>query len=146
MREGKLRKFLAVILGVVVGNVIFFLVSIVSDRIYPTPPELLNPQTPESTALRVTTAEVNGLLLVLLGSALGAFFGGIIGAAIAKGKIVAVTSAIGGLLSPWAFYSFYVFYPARLWFPIGMLIAFLVSSYLGGLVVMQSQKEKTACK
>ena len=113
MREGKLRKSLAVILGVVVGNVIFFLVSIVSDRIYPTPPELLNPQTPEATALRVTTAEVNGLLLVLLGSALGAFFGGIIGAAIAKGKIVAVTSAIGGLLSPWAFYSFYVFLSSK---------------------------------
>ena len=146
MRESKLRRIFAVILGVIVGNVVFFLVGIVADRIYPTPPELMDPQTPEATALRVATAQANGLLLVLLGSALGGFLGGIIGANVAKEKVVSVTSTIGGLLSPWAFYSFYVFYPARLWFPIGMLIAFLVSSYLGGLVIMQSQKKKTTCK
>ena len=136
-----MRKLLAVVLGVIVGNVVFFLVSIVANRIYPTPPELMDPQTPEATALRVAAAEANGLLLVLLGSALGGLFGGIIGAKVAKERIVSVTSAIGGLLSLWAFYSFYVFYPARLWFPIGMLISFLLFSYLGGLVVMQSQKE-----
>ena len=141
--ESKLRKLLAVILGVIVGNVVFFLVSIVADRIYPTPPELLDPQTPEATELRVATAEAKGLLLVLLGSALGGFLGSVIGAAVAKGKTFPVTSAIGGLLSLWAFYSIYVFYPARLWFPIGMLISFLLFSYLGGLVMMQSKKEGT---
>ena len=135
-----MRKLLAVVLGVIVGNVVFFLVSIVANRIYPTPPELMDPQTPEATALRVAAAEANGLLLVLLGSALGGFVGSIIGAKVAKERIVSVTSAIGVLLSLWAFYSFYVFYPARLWFPIGMLISFLLFSYLGGLVIMQSQK------
>ena len=143
MRKSTLRKILAVILGVIVGNVVFFLVGIVADRIYPTPPELLDPQTPEATALRVASAEATGLLLVLLGSALGGFFGGIIGAAVARERIVSVTSAIGGLLSLWALYSFYIFFPARLWFPAGMLISFLLFSYLGGLVLMQSKKERT---
>ncbi len=141
MRVSTLRKILAVILGIIVANGVFFLVGIVADRIHPTAPELLDPQTPEATALRVATAEANGLLLVLLGSALGGFFGGIIGAAVAKERIVSVTSATGGLLSLWAFYSLYIFYPARLWFPIGMLISFPLFSYLGGLVIMQSQKK-----
>ena len=143
MRKSTLRKILAVILGVIVGNVVFFLVGIVANRIYPTPPELLDPQTPEATALRVASAEATGLLLVLLGSALGGFFGGIIGAAVARERIVSVTSAIGGLLSLWALYSFYIFFPARLWFPAGMLISFLLFSYLGSLVLMQSKKERT---
>ncbi len=146
MRESTSRKMLAVVLGIIVGNGVFFLVGIVADRIYPTPPELLDPQTPEATALRVATAEATGLLLVLLGSALGGFFAGIIGAAVAKERIVSVTSAIGGLLALWALYSLYVFYPARLWFPIGMLISFLLFSYLGGLVIMQSKTKRTTRK
>ena len=146
MRKSTLRKILAVILGVIAGNVVFFLVGIVADRIYPTPPELLDPQTPEATALRVASAEATGLLLVLLGSALGGFFGGIIGAAVARERIVSVTSAIGGLLSLWALYSFYIFFPARLWFPAGMLVSFLLFSYLGGLVIVKSKKERTTRK
>ena len=129
-----MRTFLAVIVGVIVANVSFFLVSVVADRIYPTPSELMDPQTPEATALRVATAEAMGLLFVLLGSALGGFSGGLVGAAIARDKAILVACAIGGLLSLWALYSFYVFYPARLWFPIGMLVSFLLCSYLGGVV------------
>ena len=134
MRKGKVRKILAVILGVIVGNVVFVLVGVVAERMYPTPPELLDPQTPEATALRVAKAEANGLLLVLLGGALGGLLGGMIGARVAMEKSVPVAIAIGGLLSIWAVYSLYVFYPQRLWFPGGMLIAFLLFSYLGGLV------------
>ena len=52
MRESRSRKMLAVVLGIIVGNGVFFLVGIVADRIYPTPPGLLDPQTPETTALR----------------------------------------------------------------------------------------------
>ena len=140
MHQSKLRKILAVVLGVIFGNSIFFLVGIAADRIYPTPPELLDPQTPEATALRVATAEATGLLLVLLGSALGGFLAGIIGAAVAKERIVSVTGAIGGLLSLWALYSLYIFFPARLWFPAGMLVSFLLFSHLGGLVIIRSRK------
>ncbi len=125
-----MRNILAVILGVLVANVVFFLGSVAADRFYPTPTELMDPQTPEATALRVATAETNGLV------------GGFIGAKIAKGKTLAVTSAIGGLLCLWAVYSFYVFFPARLWFPAGMLIAFLVSTYLGGVASQKSPKQE----
>ncbi len=143
MRKTVLLKILAVLLGVAAGNAVFFLVSIAADRFYPTPPELLNPQTPEVTALRVATAEAAGLVLVLLGSALGGFFAGVTGAVVAREKTATVTFAIGGLLSLWALYSFYIFFPARLWFPIGMLVSFLVFSYLGGLVIAHSQRKRT---
>ena len=136
-----MRNILAVILGVIVANVVFFLGSLAADRFYPTPPELMDPQTPEATALRVASAETNGLVLVILAGALGGLAGGFIGAKVARGSRVAVTSAIGGLLSLWAAYSFYVFFPARLWFPIGMLVAFLVSTYVGGFIASKSQRE-----
>ena len=134
-----MRKILAVVLGVIVANVVFFLGSVAADRFYPTPPELMDPQTPEATALRVAAAETNGLVLVILAAALGGLVGGFIGAKVAKGSALTVTSAIGGLLSLWAVYSFYVFFPARLWFPVGMLIAFLVSTYLGGLAAKRAR-------
>lgn len=146
MRKSPLRKLLAVILGLVAGNAVFLLVSIVADRLYPTPPELLNPQTPEATALRVATAETIGLLLVLLGSALGGLAAGLLGAAVARERILPVCLTIGSLLSLWALYSFYVFFPARLWFPIGMLISFLLFSYLGGLAIVELRKNRTTGK
>ncbi len=136
-----MRNLLAVILGVIVANVVFFLGSIAADRFYPTPPELMDPQTPEATALRVASAETNGLVLVILAGALGGLVGGYVGARAAKGRTFAVTSAIGALLAPWAVYSFYVFFPARLWFPIGMLVAFLVSTFLGGVAARRTQAE-----
>lgn len=136
-----MRNILAVILGALVANAVFFLSGLVANALYPTPSELMDPQTPEATALRVASAETNSLLLLILGGAVGGFLGGIVGAKIAKGKAFAVTSAIGVLLAPWAIYSFYVFFPARLWFPIGMLVAFLVSTFLGGVVARRTQAE-----
>ena len=68
------------------------------------------------------------------------FLGGVIGARVAKEKIVWVTSAIGLVLSLWAVYTFYVVFPAALWVPIGMLISAFLFSYLGGFVVTQSRK------
>ncbi len=136
-----MRRFLAVILGVLVANIVFFLGSLVANALYPTAPELMDPQTPEATALRVASAETNSLTLLILAGALGGFLGGIVGAKLARGRTFAVTSAIGALLAPWAIYSFYVFFPARLWFPIGMLVAFLVSTFLGGIVARRTKAE-----
>ncbi len=136
-----MRNGLAVVLGVIVANVVFFLGSVAANRFYPTPPELMDPQTPEATALRVAAAETNGLVLVILAGALGGLVGGFVGAKVAKGRTIAVTSAIGGLLSLWAVFSFYVFFPARLWFPGGLLVAFLVSTFLGGILAGSSRKQ-----
>jgi hypothetical protein len=137
-----MRKIIAVVLGVIVANVVFFLVSVAADRFYPTPPELMDPQTPEATALRVASAEAVGLVLVLLGAVLGGLAGGFTGARLAKTSAFIVVSAIAALQSLWAVYSFYVFYPDRLWFPAGMLVAFLIATYAGGFVGRRSRRKE----
>ncbi len=139
-----MRKSLAVILGAVVGTITFFMVGIIANTINPTPPELMDPATPEAVAQRVASVSTSTWLTTLFGLALGAFSGGVFGARVAKEKIIWVTSAIGMVLSLWAFYTFYIVFPAVLWVPIGMLISALFFSYLGGYVVMQSQQKKNA--
>lgn len=141
-----MRKILAVILGTVIGNIILFMVGLIANAIHPTPPELMDSATPEAVAQRVAAAPTFTWLSTIFGLALGAFLGGIIGAKVAKEKIVWVTSAIGLVLSPWAFYTFYIVFPEVLWVPIGMLISALLFSYLGGVVIMQSQQKKSARK
>ena len=128
-----MRLLLAVVAGVVVANVVFFLASFVGEALYPTPPELLDPQTPEETAVRVEGARAGGLALVVVGSALGGLAGGVVAGMVARGRVVAVAVVVGALLSLWGVYSFYVFYPARLWFPIGLFVCFPLYSVLGGL-------------
>ncbi len=136
-----MRKILAVILGAAVATITLLLVGMIANAIYPTPPELMDPATPAAVALRVASAPMITWFSTLFGLALGAFIGGVIGARVAKEKIVWVTSAIGLVLSLWAFYTFYVVFPAVLWVPIGMLISVFLFSYLGGYVIMQSQQK-----
>jgi hypothetical protein len=143
-RKKHMRKILAVILGAIVGTIALFMVGIIANAIHPTPPELMDPATPEAVAQRVASTRTSVWLSTIFGLALGAFLGGVTGARVAKEKIVWVTSAIGGVLSFWAFYAFYVVFPAVLWVPIGMLISVLLFSYLGGFLVMQSQQKKRA--
>ena len=128
-----MRLLLAVVAGVLVANVVFLLVGFVGEALYPTPPELLDPQTPEETAARVEGASAGGLALVVVGSALGGLAGGVVAGMVARGRVVAVAVVVGALLSLWGVYSFYVFYPARLWFPIGLFVCFPLFSVLGGL-------------
>ena len=130
-----MRTILAIILGAVVGTIILFIVGFIANSIQPTPPELMDPASPEAVAQRVDYATMFTWLSTIFGLALGAFLGGILGAIVAKGKIVLVTSAIGLVLSPWAFYTFYIVFPAVLWVPVAMLISVLLFSYLGGVVI-----------
>jgi hypothetical protein len=104
----------------------------------------MDPAAPEAVGQRVASAPTSTWLSTIFGLALGGFIGGVIGARVAKETIVWVTSAIGLVLSLWAFYTFYIVFPAVLWVPIGMLISALLFSYLGGFVVMQSQQKKSA--
>ena len=141
-----MRKVFAVVLGAVVGTIILFIVGLIANSINPTPPELMDPATPEAVALRVASTPTFTWLSTIFGLALGAFLGGAIGAKVAKEKIVRVTSAIGLVLSLWAFYTFYVVFPAVLWVPIVMLISVLLFSYLGGVVIIKSQQKKSVRK
>ena len=107
----------------------------VSNAVYPTPPELMDPQTPEETAARVDAAETGGLVLVVLGSAIGGLAAGASAGYAARRQAVLVAIVLALLLSlSWGVYSFYVFYPARLWFPAGLFAGFLLFTPVGGLV------------
>ena len=101
-----MRKIIVVIVGGVGGTIIFFMVGLIANAIQPTPPELMDPATPEAVAQRVASATTFTWLSTIFGFALGAFLGGTIGAKVAKEKIVWVTSAIGLVFSLWAFYTF----------------------------------------
>ena len=136
-----MRKILAVFSGASVATITLLLVGMIANAIYPTPPELMDPATPEAVTLRVDSAPMFTWLSTLFGLALGAFIGGVIGARVAKEKIFRVTSTIGLVLSLWAVYTFYIVYPAVLWVPLGMLISAFLFSYLGGYVIMQSQQK-----
>ncbi|MYB77604.1 MAG: hypothetical protein F4X83_11030, partial [Chloroflexi bacterium] len=57
LRKALMRKVLAVISGLLVANVVFFLGSLVAKGLYTTQPELMDPQTPAATALRGASAE-----------------------------------------------------------------------------------------
>jgi hypothetical protein len=141
-----MRKILAVILGAVVGSITLFIVGVIANAIQPTPPELMDPATPEAVAKRVASTTTFAWLSTIFGLALGAFLGGVIGASVAKENIFRVTSAIGLVLSLWAFYTFYIVYPAVLWVPIVMFISVFLFSYLGGVVISKSQQKKALSK
>ena len=123
------------------ATITLLLVGMIANAIYPTPPELMDPATPEAVTLRVASAPMFSWLSTLFGLALGAFIGGVIGALVAREKIVWVTTAIGLVLSLWAFYTFYIVFPEVLWVPIGMLISVFLFSYLGGYVITKSQNK-----
>jgi hypothetical protein len=141
-----MRKILAIILGAVVGTITLFIAGVIANAIQPTPPELMDPTTPEAVARRVASTTTFAWLSTIFGLALGAFLGGIIGAGVGREKIFLITSAIGLVLSLWAFYTFYVVFPAVLWVPVVMFISVFLFSYLGGVVIMKSQQKKTARK
>ena len=135
MTQRVLRVVLAIVLGVVVGNAVFLAAGVVSNAVYPTPPELVDPQTPEETAARVDAAATGGLALVVLGAAIGGLAAGASAGYAARRQAVLVAIVLAVLLSlSWGVYSFYVFYPARLWFPAGLFAGFLLFTPVGGLI------------
>jgi hypothetical protein len=135
-----LRNVLAVILGAVVGSGCLVMVGAIHNAIDPTPPELMDPMTPEAVAQRVAYTTTVTWLVVIAGLALGAFVGGAVGAKVARGRSVWATGLVGLLLSVWALYTFYIVYPEVLWAPAGMLIAALLCSHLGGIVMRRVGK------
>ena len=129
-----MRPILAVLLGVAIGNATLLAVGCIANSISPTPPELMDPATPEAVAERVAAATNFTWLSTIFGLGLGAFVGGLIGARVDIEKALGITSTIGVVLSLWAVYTFYIVFPAVMWVPFAMLIASLLFSYLGGLV------------
>ncbi|MDH3711766.1 MAG: hypothetical protein OER04_17880 [Cyclobacteriaceae bacterium] len=133
-----MRKYLAVILGTVISNVIFLIIGVLANTISPTPPELMDSRTPEAVAQRVAATPTFTWISVIVGLAVGAFFGGMLGAKTAKSEKLWVTTGVGLLLSVWAFYTFYIVYPDVLWVPLAMLVSGFLFSFLGGLIFGRS--------
>jgi magnesium-transporting ATPase (P-type) len=140
------RQIIAVILGAFIGSIILLLVGVIANTIKPTPPEFMDSATPEAVAQRVSSATMFTWISTIFGLALGSFFGSIIGAKIAKEKRVWVTSAIGLVLSLWAFYTFYIVYPEVLWVPITMFISAILFSYLGRILVSRTRQKNSPNK
>lgn len=134
-----MRKILAIAAGALIGSLTLLLIGAIANTISPTPPELMDPATPEAVAQRVNGTSLSTWLTVILGLALGAFLGGAAGAGIARAKTGRVASGVGLLLSLWAFYTLYVVYPEQLWVPLAMLIVVFVFSNLGGRLIGRSQ-------
>lgn len=128
------RLVLAVLLGATVASFTFFAIGVVANAVHPTPPELMDPATPEAVVRRVAATPLSVWMVVVLGSALGAFAGGAVGARLAPERRIAVTSAIGALHALWAAYTFYVVYPEVLWVPAAMLLGAVGFAHLGGVV------------
>lgn len=48
-------KIIAILSGAAVGSLVFFIVGFLVNAFHPTPPELMDPSTPEEVALRVVS-------------------------------------------------------------------------------------------
>ncbi len=137
-----MRRILAIFLGALAASLVLLLVGMIANAINPTPPELMDPKTPEDVARRVASTTTFTWLSTIFGLSLGAFAGGAIGALIAKDRILSITNLIGLVLSLWAFYTFYIVFPAVLWVPAIMLICVFPFSYFGGKVVQKNRTPK----
>jgi hypothetical protein len=135
-----MRKILSIILGAIIASIILFLVGMIANSLQPTPPELMDPQTPQAVAKRVAATTSLTWISTIFGLSLGAFVGGIAGSIIAKGHVKWVSLGIGILLSLWAFYTFYIVYPKVLWVPFVMLICVFLFSYLGGALAGKTKE------
>ena len=69
-----MRKILAIILGALIGSMILLAVGFIANTIHTTPPELMDPATPEAVAQRVAATTTSTWLTVIFGLSLGSFF------------------------------------------------------------------------
>jgi membrane protein YqaA with SNARE-associated domain len=81
-----MRKTIAVIAGALIGTFTLFVVGIIANALFSTPPELMDPATPETVTLRVASTPLFTWLTTILGLTPGSFFGGYTGTRIAKEK------------------------------------------------------------
>ena len=139
-----MRKIVAVFLGAVIGSLVLFGVGMIANAIQPTPPELMDPATAEAVVQRVAATSTAAWISTIFGLGPGSFIGGALAVWVARERIVRVTIGVALVLSLWAFYTFYVVYPAVLWVPISILGAVYYYSYLGGKWVRYFQSRKAS--
>ena len=137
-----MRLLTAVLIGAIIATITLLIVGLINNAINPTPPELMDPATPEAVTKRVEATSIGTWIATIFGTALGGFLGGVVGGIIAMEKTILASSVVGLVHSIWAYYTFYVVYPAVLWVPFSMLISAVLCSWLGGVMVMYLRDAK----
>lgn len=125
-----MKKVLVTISALIVGNIMFFLAGYVSNLISPTPEELMNPETPEVVALRVSSTPTFKWISTIVGYLAGLWVAFFITKKTLKELCKSVIFAVSLVYGLWIYYTFYIVYPYVLWVPTTMLVSTLLLLYL----------------
>ncbi|RNI22444.1 hypothetical protein [Rufibacter latericius] len=126
------RSILAVLGGIAIGVFTISLVEYMSHQLYP----LLvtgNPANPDVVAATLNNAPTGALLMVLLGYALGSFFGGMVAGRVAHFRRILHAVLVGGFLLAAGIANLYAF-SHPLWFTVVSLIIYIPMAYFGGIM------------
>lgn len=81
--EYKLRKFLSILLGIILGSIAVFIVETIGHLIFP-PPAGIDVTDPEQLKQVIEQLPIGALIFVLLAWAIGSFVGGYVTSKVAK--------------------------------------------------------------
>ena len=136
-------KIVAIIAGVLVGSLIFFIFGAIGSTLQAPLPESINMSDPGYNELRVAVTPITAWLLTLTGIILGSFLAGAIGTVISGEKITWVTFGIGGILSLWVLFGVLTVPEMPLWFDLASLVSYLLFTYQGSVVMGRVLERKT---
>ncbi|WP_210490504.1 hypothetical protein [Rufibacter aurantiacus] len=126
------RSILAVLGGTAVGVFTISLVQTMSQQLYPTPAQIIVPEV-NVIAGSLPGYPTEGLLVNLLGFALGSFFGGMVAARVTHHRLILHALLVGIFLLAMGLANLLpASYP--LWFKIVAFLIFLPMAYFGGMM------------
>ena len=137
-----LLNSLAVLAGLVVGNVINMGIVMISGSVIP-PPEGADVTTAEGLQASIHLFEAKHYIFPFLAHALGTFFGALVAALIGVNRKLTVAMIIGGFFLIGGILAA-VMIPASPWFVvIDLLLAYLPMAWLGARIVLFKKRMKT---
>jgi hypothetical protein len=131
------KKFIAVLVGVVLSTVIFLALESVGHRLYP-PPSGVNFHDPAAIKAYMAALPVGALLLVLLAYAVGSLTGGLVATLIAGRAGITPALIVGAVLTALGVTNL-VSIPQPLWFAISSTLLYIPFSWLGSRVLIVRQ-------
>lgn len=137
----KIRKAIAVMVGVIVGIVVVTLVEGISSKLYPPPADLV---ASDIDALRqhISTLPRAAFFIVLAAHAIGTLAAGFVCAAVSKNQLWWGPIFVGAILLAGGIANL-VMIPHPIWFAIVDVAVYLPAAYLGGVIsnsIFPSQK------
>lgn len=128
--EYKLRKFLSILLGIILGSIAVFIVETIGHLIFP-PPAGIDVTDPEQLKQVIEQLPIGALIFVLLAWAIGSFVGGYVTSKVAKTDSIRFSLITGGVLMAFGVINI-VMIPHPTWFAIIGLSVYLPCAYYGG--------------